>query len=265
MKRLVEDIETGLVPRPEFAIYVEPTQLDVFTAPDRPSSVCDITVTGRSAYFGMPEAGVDAAESRTRDPRQPVRPFGRTRGTRAASAGGTTVPVGDQHRGRRLHCGAGRMPIELILKLLQGESLDEAVASLETAVRSAPVDPAITISLAIQPAATIVSAARRPRRRPTGGRAAPRRGGEGDTARARRGCRRSILVRGAVSGQSAGGADGLLRAWRHQQLPHARRARHSARLSRRHRCLAAFLAGFCEPCPRDQERPASATTEEQPC
>src|SRR5438105_4030685 len=62
IKRLVEDIETGLVPRPDFAVYVEPTQLDVFTA-QMGFLICDITVTGRSAYFGMPEAGVDALKA----------------------------------------------------------------------------------------------------------------------------------------------------------------------------------------------------------
>ena len=41
------------------AIYVEPTMLDVYVA-HMGFFVCDIRVTGKSAYFGVPELGVDA-------------------------------------------------------------------------------------------------------------------------------------------------------------------------------------------------------------
>ena len=49
-------------PRPEAAIYVEPTQLNVYAA-QMGFLICDITITGKSAYFGVPELGVDALKA----------------------------------------------------------------------------------------------------------------------------------------------------------------------------------------------------------
>ena len=44
---------------PDFAIYAEPTDAAVYTA-QMGFLIADITLTGRSAYFGTPELGVDA-------------------------------------------------------------------------------------------------------------------------------------------------------------------------------------------------------------
>jgi acetylornithine deacetylase len=52
-------IATGTLPRPNMAIYVEPTMLDVYVA-HMGFFLCDIRVIGKSAYFGVPELGVDA-------------------------------------------------------------------------------------------------------------------------------------------------------------------------------------------------------------
>ena len=52
-------IERGVVPRPDMAIYVEPTMLDVYVA-HMGFFLCDIRIIGKSAYFGVPELGVDA-------------------------------------------------------------------------------------------------------------------------------------------------------------------------------------------------------------
>ena len=49
-------------PSPDFAIYVEPTRLDVYPA-QMGFFIADIEVTGRSAYFGVPELGVDALKA----------------------------------------------------------------------------------------------------------------------------------------------------------------------------------------------------------
>lgn len=46
-------------PRPDFAIYVEPTKLDVYSA-QIGFFIADVTIRGKSAYFGRPEQGVDA-------------------------------------------------------------------------------------------------------------------------------------------------------------------------------------------------------------
>jgi acetylornithine deacetylase len=144
-KNLVEEIEAGAVPTPDFAVYVEPTQLNVYTA-QMGFLICDITVTGQSAYFGVPELGVDAlkashailtalfnhsVELESRAPHELVdRPFVLV--TTLEGGGYIAVP--------------GECYISLILKLIPGEGLDRAAADLEAAVRAAPVDPAITIA-----------------------------------------------------------------------------------------------------------------------
>lgn len=59
MKALAAAIDAGEVPKPDFAIYVEPTTLDVYPA-QMGFFIVDIEVTGRTAYFGTPELGADA-------------------------------------------------------------------------------------------------------------------------------------------------------------------------------------------------------------
>ena len=56
----------GEVAAPDFVVYVEPTRLSVYPA-QIGFFIADITITGRSAYFGVPELGKDALE------RQPCR------------------------------------------------------------------------------------------------------------------------------------------------------------------------------------------------
>lgn len=147
IKAFVAEIETGVVPRPDFAIYVEPTRLYIYPA-QMGFLICDITVTGRSAYFGVPELGIDAlkaahkvlsaiwahsAELEARAPHDLVgRPFALVTGLE----GGGYIAV------------PGECRISLILKLLPGESLDHAVAGLEAAVRGADLADGIAVSFA---------------------------------------------------------------------------------------------------------------------
>ena len=146
-KMLVDEIEAGIVPRPDLAVYVEPTELNVYPA-QMGFLICDITVAGRSAYFGVPELGIDAlkgshavlaalfahsARLGTRAPHPLVgRPFLLVTGIQ----GGGFIAV------------PGECRISLILKLLPGESLDEAVAELEAAVRAVPLEPGIGLQFA---------------------------------------------------------------------------------------------------------------------
>jgi acetylornithine deacetylase len=59
MRALARHLADGTVPRADFAIYVEPTSLDVYPA-QIGFLIADIALAGRSAYFGRPEEGVDA-------------------------------------------------------------------------------------------------------------------------------------------------------------------------------------------------------------
>jgi acetylornithine deacetylase len=147
MKALVADLIAGAAPRLDMAIYVEPTQLDVYSA-QMGFLICEITVTGRSAYFGVPELGVDAlkashailsalfAHSAALEARSPHRLVGHPFVLVTGLTGGGYIAV------------PGECRISLILKLMPGESLDEAVRELENAVRGAAVDPAIALEFA---------------------------------------------------------------------------------------------------------------------
>ena len=57
MKAFAAAIEAGEVPRPHLAIYVEPTEIQIYAA-QIGFFIAEITLTGRSAYFGTPELGV---------------------------------------------------------------------------------------------------------------------------------------------------------------------------------------------------------------
>ncbi len=147
IKSLIEEIEAGKLPMPDFAVYVEPTRLNIYAA-QMGFVICEISVIGRSAYFGVPELGLDAlaaahavlsavwAHSAVLERHTPHKLVGRpfVLATGLESGGYIAVP--------------GESRISLILKLLPGESLDDAVQGLEAAVRSAPIDKGIVISFA---------------------------------------------------------------------------------------------------------------------
>ena len=61
-RAFAEAIGGGEAPKPDMAIYVEPTMLDVYVA-HMGFFLCDIKVIGKSAYFGTPELGVDALKA----------------------------------------------------------------------------------------------------------------------------------------------------------------------------------------------------------
>jgi acetylornithine deacetylase len=139
-------IEIGELAKPDFAIYVEPTQLDIYVA-QMGFFIANIMISGRSAYFGAPELGVDAlkgahavlaalwahSEALEAGPGHPLvgRPFLLV--TEIKGGGYIAVP--------------GQCSLSLIRKLRPGESLDAARSALETAIRGAQVDPAITIAI----------------------------------------------------------------------------------------------------------------------
>ncbi len=62
IKAIVARMAAGEIPTPDFAVYPEPTKLDVFTA-QMGFLIADITVHGESAYFGLPWQGVDALKA----------------------------------------------------------------------------------------------------------------------------------------------------------------------------------------------------------
>lgn len=146
MRAFTDLIGTGEIAKPDFAIYVEPTQLDVYVA-QMGFFIADVTVSGRSAYFGVPEQGVDAlkaahailsalwahSEALEAGPEHPL--IGRSFLLVTGVSGGGYIAV------------PGECRLSLIRKLRPGESLDEARAALEKAIHSAPVDAAISVAI----------------------------------------------------------------------------------------------------------------------
>jgi acetylornithine deacetylase len=133
MRMAAERIAEGAIPRADFAIYVEPTGLAVYTA-QIGFLIADISLEGRSAYFGRPHEGIDALraghsvltelwrldeELRTREP-HPLLGRPGLLVTEARAGGYIAVP--------------GACALSLIRTLMPSETLPAAAAEIEAAV-----------------------------------------------------------------------------------------------------------------------------------
>lgn len=147
MKALMPLMSSAALPRPDFAIYVEPTELNLYIA-QIGFFICEIEITGRTAYFGVPEKGVDAlkathavlaalwAHSEALE-KQGVHEFvGRSFLLVTAIEGGGLIAV------------PGSCKLSLIRKLRPGEDLDRARKELEEAAVRAISDSEIEIGFA---------------------------------------------------------------------------------------------------------------------
>lgn len=145
-KDLTRQILAGDIARPDFAIYVEPTRLAVYPA-QMGFFIADLTITGKSAYFGVPEQGVDALKaahevltaiwqhSEDISARASHELVGRGFVLVTEIAGGGYIAV------------PGEARLSLIRKLLPGESLDAAVGELEAVIRGAAGQSGITLDI----------------------------------------------------------------------------------------------------------------------
>ncbi|MCX8569008.1 M20 family metallopeptidase [Aminobacter sp. MET-1] len=147
IKDLAVRIESGEVRRPDFTVYVEPTRLAVYPA-QIGFFITDITITGKSAYFGVPELGKDALKAS----HAAMSALWQHSDEIAARAEHSLVG-----RGFLLITGLSgggyiavpeRCTVSLIRKLLPGESLDTAAAEIEATVRGAISDPEIKVEFA---------------------------------------------------------------------------------------------------------------------
>ncbi len=147
VKDYVARIESGAVARPDFTVYVEPTRLAVYPA-QIGFFIADITITGKSAYFGVPELGKDALKA------SHAVMSALWRHSDAISARAEHDLIG---RGFLLITGLQgggfiavpeTCKLSLIRKLLPGESLDTAAAEMEAVIRGAVEDPEIRVEIA---------------------------------------------------------------------------------------------------------------------
>jgi len=147
VKDYVARIREGAVALPDFTIYVEPTRLAVYPA-QMGFFIADITITGKSAYFGVPELGKDALKASHKvmsalwahsdeiaaKAEHPL--VGRAFLLITGLEGGGFIAVPEECK------------LSLIRKLLPGESLDEAARAIERVVRGAIDDPEIKVRIA---------------------------------------------------------------------------------------------------------------------
>lgn len=143
---LVRRVEAGQIARPDFAVYVEPTRLDVYTA-QIGFFIADLTVTGKSAYFGTPEKGVDALKA-THQVLSAIwqHEEALSRGPSHDLVGASNILV-TEIRGGGYIAVPGDCGLSLIRKLRPGEDLDDAVRAFETAVSSAALPDGITVDI----------------------------------------------------------------------------------------------------------------------
>lgn len=146
VKDYVARIESGAIARPDFTVYVEPTRLAVYPA-QIGFFIADITITGKSAYFGVPELGKDALKA------SHAVMSALWRHSDAISARAEHNLIG---RGFLLVTGLQgggfiavpeTCKLSLIRKLLPGESLDAAAAEMEAVIRGAVEDPEIRVEI----------------------------------------------------------------------------------------------------------------------
>jgi acetylornithine deacetylase len=144
IKDYVNAVRQKRLSAPDFAVYVEPSKLSIYPV-QMGFFIADITLVGKSAYFGKPELGVDAlraahnvlssiwAHSDDIAQRSEHPLLGRAFAlvTRIEAGGLIAVP--------------GDCKLSLIRKLLPGEQIDEATADLEKTVRAA-VPEGVTVS-----------------------------------------------------------------------------------------------------------------------
>ncbi|MCO6049274.1 M20/M25/M40 family metallo-hydrolase [Mesorhizobium sp. RP14(2022)] len=141
----VQRVQRDVVAEPDFAIYVEPTQLNVFPA-QMGFFIAEITVTGRSAYFGVPEQGVDALKATHR-----VLSALWAHSDEQAAKGshdlvGARFVLVTEIKGGGLIAVPGECSFSLIAKLLPHDDLGQAVADLDDVIRSA-AGPDVTVSI----------------------------------------------------------------------------------------------------------------------
>jgi acetylornithine deacetylase len=137
-------IAAGTLPPPNMAIYVEPTMLDVYVA-HMGFFLCEIRIIGKSAYFSVPELGVDALKGAHAVLEALWRYSAElsAREKHALVGSGFLLPTGIQGGG--YIAVPGECTISLIAKIPPGVRLDDVRAGLEAAARAASMDSRIQL------------------------------------------------------------------------------------------------------------------------
>ena len=145
-KKLAGLVESGEIPKPDFAIYVEPTNLDVCTA-QIGFFIAEISVRGKSAYFGKPELGADALKA-AHSVLSAIWCHEKelAAGPKHELVGASSILVTGINGGGYIAV-PGECRMSLIRKLRPGEDVDTAVAMFEAALRTVPEQAGISIEV----------------------------------------------------------------------------------------------------------------------
>lgn len=142
-----DQVLKGNASKPDFAIYVEPTNLSVYTA-NIGFFIADVTVTGKSAYFGRPDLGVDALKATHKIitsvwhyaaqleslPAHELTGQSSILITAINSGGSIAVP--------------GECKFSLIGTLRPGDKMNDVVSGLEAAINTTDLKDGINVSIA---------------------------------------------------------------------------------------------------------------------
>ncbi|MBH1973715.1 MAG: M20/M25/M40 family metallo-hydrolase [Rhodobacteraceae bacterium] len=136
VRHWADAVTSGKLPRPDLAVYVEPTRLQVLPV-QIGFYIADVKLTGQSAYFGRPDLGRDAlraahsvlqaiwdhSDQLSTASEHPLLGRAFTLVTGLEAGGLIAVP--------------GECRFSLIGKLLPGDSLDRVTADIEAVIRGA--------------------------------------------------------------------------------------------------------------------------------
>jgi acetylornithine deacetylase len=134
MRAAAERLARGEIPRADFGVYVEPTRLAVLTA-QIGFLIADVTLEGRSAYFGRPEEGVDALRAAHRVLSELWALDADLRGRARHPLLGTPGLLVTETRAGGYIAVPGSSTLSMIRTLLPSESLSAAAGEIEQAVQ----------------------------------------------------------------------------------------------------------------------------------
>jgi len=142
IKAIVEKMKNKKIPLADFAIYTEPTTLDVYTA-QIGFIIAEISIKGKSAYYGKPWLGVDAIKNAHKlmaglmeysDAiwnKNNHKLLGRPFNLITEIEGGGYIAVPEESK------------IKMIRKIIPGENVDEVKGEIEDILRQANMDKGI--------------------------------------------------------------------------------------------------------------------------
>lgn len=146
VRHWTQGVLAGDIPRPDLAIYVEPTRLQVLPV-QIGFYIAEVRLTGQSAYFGRPDLGRDALKAAHRVLQAIWDHSDRLAEASAHPLLGRAFALVTGLEAGGLIAVPGECRFALIGKLLPGDSLDQATAALETVIRSAtPADIGVDIA-----------------------------------------------------------------------------------------------------------------------